>query len=122
MSHILLHIIIVRATGADDGDASWVLDPDQVEISTNAQGESVVLGRGGFGEVYRGVLYGTTPVAVKYMLHCANQDQTKRQLVKEIQVCLVGLHAVLSHQCATQLLKNCRNQHIVQFYGEAGVS
>lgn len=74
-----------------------MLDPEQVEIATNTQGESVVLGRGGFGEVYRGTLYGTTPVAVKYMLHCANQEQTKRQLVKEIQVW--GTVPAQSHSC-----------------------
>ncbi len=63
-----------------------MLNPLQVEVIQDSQGNPIVLGRGGFGEVYRGVLYGTTPVAVKYMLHCANQEQTRRQLIKEIQV------------------------------------
>ncbi|XP_065844591.1 tyrosine-protein kinase SRK3-like [Oscarella lobularis] len=77
----------------------WELDPSTIVISRRANGFEWKLGQGGFGVVYRAVMNGIDPVAVK---------------------CLkVGVSASVVEQFRDELaLIAClRHRHIVQFYG-----
>ncbi len=86
---------------SNDSNTSWEIPMPEITLDTNPDGSPVKLGRGGFGEVYRGVWCGSIPVAVKHVLTGADQSgDTYKQLAKEIRI-----------------LRGCRNSNIVQFYG-----
>lgn len=85
----------------DNPNDAWEIPMQEIVLDTNPDGTPVKLGRGGFGEVYRGVWCCSIPVAVKHVLTGADQSSdTYKQLAKEIRI-----------------LRGCRNSNIVQFYG-----
>lgn len=80
---------------------SWMLLPSDVQLLTRPDGSEWCLGRGAYGEVFRGVMGGTIPVAVKYLLaQVGSQQSVAQAIIKEIT-----------------LLREARNNNIVQFYG-----
>lgn len=78
----------------------WEISWDEIEILKGPDGERKKLGSGGFGEVYQGMWNGATPVAVKFVCPHVSKEEHVKTLYKEISV-----------------LKECRNNNIVQFYG-----
>lgn len=81
---------------------TWEIDSADIELLKSADGERKRLGSGGFGEVYQGVWNGATPVAVKFICPHVSKEEHLKTLYKEISV-----------------LKDCRHNNIVQFYGAA---
>ncbi|KAK9818283.1 hypothetical protein WJX72_010061 [[Myrmecia] bisecta] len=74
----------------------WDLKPEQIQLARGPDGEPVLLGAGAFGQVYRGVLNGVRPVAVKVVTDRINV----RAFSNEIAI-----------------LKRCRDQNIVNYLG-----
>lgn len=80
---------------------SWEMSPSELEMCQGPQGEPVLLGSGGYGQVFRGLRNGVQPVAIKITLgHACSEEKVRRQLFREIS-----------------LLRQLRDNHIVQFYG-----
>lgn len=66
---------------------SWILLPSEVQLLTRPDGSEWCLGRGAYGEVFRGLMAGTIPVAVKYMLtDVGDQESVVQAIVKEISL------------------------------------
>eukprot|EP00884_Botryococcus_braunii_P017069 jgi/Botrbrau1/4045/Bobra.152_3s0006.1 len=77
---------------------SWKISPNNISFVKRPDGSDWILGTGAFGTVYRALMNGVQPVAVKVM---ESQDTYARQAVaREIAI-----------------LKDSRNPHIVQFLG-----
>lgn len=97
----------------------FIIEPKDLEFFRNSEtGERVTIGSGRFGRVYRGVLNGTEPVAIKCI-----DDETVGASANDLER---GLAATVSRQAATPrervmreiaLLKACRSQYIVSFLG-----
>ncbi|KAK9792477.1 hypothetical protein WJX73_002769 [Symbiochloris irregularis] len=85
-----------RGQSADMGN--WELNPDDIVICQDHEGNSLVLGEGGFGMVYKATMAGSTPVAVKFVLGQSRKEQERFQL-----------------ECT--ILRNLRHGNIVQFLG-----
>ncbi|KAK9833244.1 hypothetical protein WJX84_000311 [Apatococcus fuscideae] len=76
----------------------WQISPKELQIAINSEGRPVVLGRGAFGTVYRGILRGMSAVAVKEV-NSPNQHHQERFL-REIA-----------------LMRGCYDENIVAFRG-----
>ena len=73
--------------GVEVSQRSWVLLPSDVQLLTRPDGSEWCLGRGAYGEVFRGLMGGTIPVAVKYLLaDVGNQASVVQAIVKEISL------------------------------------
>ena len=83
----------------------WELLPSDVEICRRPNGHLWILGRGGCGEVYRGLKDRVDPVAVKVIrLHgCVGNDDSKT--------------AVALFKQEIDMISKLRHRHILQFYG-----
>lgn len=97
----------------------FIIEPKGLEFLRNPDtGERLILGSGRFGRVYRGILNGTEPVAIKCI-----DDETVGASAKDLER---GLAATVPRQATTPrervmreiaLLKACRSQYIVSFLG-----
>ncbi|KAK9842862.1 hypothetical protein WJX74_003558 [Apatococcus lobatus] len=79
-------------------DRSWQLLADDLTVCLRPDGTDWILGAGGFGRVYKGILHGSTPVAVKFITRQTHKE--KLRFVSEIHI-----------------LKNLRHVNITQFMG-----
>ena len=77
----------------------WELLPSDVQICLRPNGSKWLLGKGGFGEVFKGVKDGVDEVAVK-IIRIQQQAATIEQFKHEID-----------------LISKLRHRHILQFYG-----
>jgi len=77
----------------------WAIPAKAVEIDLDEQGRYVVLGRGGFGVVYRGMLNGVQPVAVKVVRHPGKE--CRAVFLREVAI----------------LERVSRDRNVVQLYG-----
>ena len=84
------------SAGVDTYD--WEIHPTDVEICTRPDGSFWALGKGGFGEVFKGLKDGVDEVAVK-VIRLSHPDVVS-QFKEEIE-----------------LISKLRHRHIVQFYG-----
>ncbi|EAY97604.1 hypothetical protein OsI_19530 [Oryza sativa Indica Group] len=80
---------------------------DEIEWITNNY--STPIGKGGFGEVYKGYLYGGDPVAVKKYI-CQN---SKEEFAKEITV-----HHQINHKNVVRLLGYCAEENALMIVTE----
>ncbi|KAK9805402.1 hypothetical protein WJX73_001387 [Symbiochloris irregularis] len=79
----------------------WKVEPHRIKISQHPNGGYCLLGSGGFGMVYKGVMDGVNDVAIKLMKHdMVNSSSNIAKFLAEIDV-----------------LRACRDQHIVAFNG-----
>ena len=76
----------------------WELVPADVQICLKPDGKRWRLGKGGFGEVFKGLKDGVDEVAVK-VIHLQNQA------------------TVVQFKSEIDLISKLRHRHIVQFYG-----
>ena len=96
------HSLQLSRLGSSDGGSLdlWEIKPEDVTIVVNSQGKPTELGRGSFGAVYRGVLRGVQPAAIKVL----NAS--------------VGSEAEAAFQREAAILKHVnRDRNIVQLYG-----
>lgn len=77
----------------------WEIDPADLEVATNDDGEEVVLGEGTSGRVVRG-RYAGQDVAIKILTRCDDGGRGLEDLAKEIV-----------------MLRACRHPNIVSFVG-----
>ena len=84
----------------DNTSKAWEIDASDVHINVNAKGQPVVLGKGGFGDVYQGTLRGVQPAAIK-MLSAESDSEAEAAFHREA--------AILKHVN--------RDRNIVQLYG-----
>ena len=79
---------------------AWEIDPHEVEIAVNANGQPVLLGQGTFGAVYAGKLRGVQSVAIKVL-------DSK-----------VGVEAEAAFQREAAILMHInRDRNVIQLYG-----
>ncbi|KAK9794056.1 hypothetical protein WJX73_000968 [Symbiochloris irregularis] len=97
--------------GQGSADVAWAIDPSTIRICTNPDGTLVKLGQGGFGMVFKAVQDDVRMVAVKIShsntqtgLTLSREDKTMRDFWDEIK-----------------RLADCRDTHILQFFGAAVV-
>eukprot|EP00884_Botryococcus_braunii_P020080 jgi/Botrbrau1/6756/Bobra.0324s0041.1 len=83
--------------------AEGIIDGVDVEFEKDDAGRTLLLGKGGSGQVYKGKYKGCSPVAIK-VLEDVTRD-TSEEIMKEIAI-----------------LNACRHPHIVQFQGVAFTS
>lgn len=83
----------------DHGTYDWELMPSDVEICKKADGSLWKLGKGGFGEVFKGLKDSVDEVAVK-VIRIQNSPIAKEQFKREIDI-----------------ISKLRHRHILQFYG-----
>ncbi|KAK9842929.1 hypothetical protein WJX74_004526 [Apatococcus lobatus] len=76
----------------------WELEENDLSVCLRPDGSDWQLGSGFFGTVYRGLLQGSTPVAIKFI-----SNQTLKEKLRFIQ--------------EIALLRNLRHTNIVQFIG-----
>eukprot|EP00884_Botryococcus_braunii_P015478 jgi/Botrbrau1/2613/Bobra.145_1s0034.2 len=76
----------------------WEVPPEDITICKDAYGRDIKLGHGGFGSVYRAMLQGSTPVAVKFVSGHSPKEQSRFK--NEVDI-----------------LKGLRHTNIVQFLG-----
>ena len=94
------HISKVLAAGIDPLPGSdWHIPEDAAELSLDADGQPIVLGRGGFGIVYLGALNGVQPVAVKVVASPGQECQAA--FLREVNM----------------MQRVSRDRNMVQFYG-----
>ncbi|KAK9799778.1 hypothetical protein WJX73_006089 [Symbiochloris irregularis] len=79
----------------------WRIDPHRIKISTLPNGRHILLGTGGFGAVYKGLLDGDLEVAIKLMK--PDQSYASSSIAKFI--------------AEIDVLRACRDMHIVAFNG-----
>lgn len=84
----------------EDKKYDWELDPTEVSLCKKADGSLWRLGKGGFGEVFKGLRDGADEVAVKIIRLTSCSPKTIMQFKAEID-----------------LISKLRHRHIVQFYG-----
>ena len=84
----------------DNTSKAWEIDASDVHINVNAKGQPVVLGKGGFGDVYQGTLREVQPAAIK-MLSAESDSEAEAAFHREA--------AILKHVN--------RDRNIVQLYG-----
>ncbi|KAK9831783.1 hypothetical protein WJX74_009158 [Apatococcus lobatus] len=90
-----------HSSQASNMDRAITIDPSEIELEKDANGNFVLLGVGTYGRVYKGLRHGTTEVAVKKLI-ADDSASILKSFRREINV----LHQ-LSH-----------DKHIVQFYGK----
>lgn len=78
----------------------WELLPSDVEVCLKADGAYWRLGKGGFGEVFKGIKDGLDEVAIKV-----------------IQIQSSGLVAITQFKQEIDMISKLRHRHIIQFYG-----
>ena len=96
--------VVVAPTTPPSGDKGqvtydWELMPSDVEICKKEDGSLWRLGRGGFGEVFRGLKDGVDEVAVK-VIRIQSSSAAAAQFKEEID-----------------LISKLRHRHVLQFYG-----
>ena len=79
---------------------SWELQPEDVQICQRPDGSKWYLGRGGFGEVLKGLKDGVDEVAVKLIKMSSRSQIAVEQFKQEINT-----------------ISMLRHRHILQFYG-----
>ncbi|GJN38944.1 hypothetical protein PR202_gb28026 [Eleusine coracana subsp. coracana] len=79
---------------------------EEIRVITNNY--STILGKGAFGEVYRGVLEDTSPVAVKRYIH-----NVKEEFAKEVIV-----HCEINHRNVVRLIGCCINENALMMVTE----
>ena len=90
-----------RHSGTGGERYDWELEPSDVEICKEANGKLCLLGRGGCGQVYRGLKDRVDDVAVKVIrLQGTDSRSAVAQFKQEID-----------------MICKLRHRHIVQFYG-----
>ncbi|KAK9787355.1 hypothetical protein WJX73_003664 [Symbiochloris irregularis] len=79
----------------------WRVEPRRIDIAQDAEGRYVMLGSGGYGTVYKGIMDGVNEVAIKLLKpETQNSASSIDKFIAEIDV-----------------LRACRDQHIVTFNG-----
>lgn len=98
---------IAEATSLSTADASsqnpnydWELHPSEVTLCKRPDGSLFSLGKGGFGEVFKGLRDGADEIAVKII---------------RISSCTPAV--VMQFKAEIDLISKLRHRHIVQFYG-----
>ena len=84
----------------DDGSYDWELLPTDVLICKKSDGSAWRLGKGGFGEVFKGLKDGVDEVAVKRIRLLSSSPAMIEQFKQEID-----------------MISRLRHRHILQFYG-----
>ena len=84
----------------DDGSYDWELLPSDVQICKKPDGTPCRLGKGGFGEVFKGIKDGVDEVAVKRIRILSASPAMIEQFKQEID-----------------MISRLRHRHILQFYG-----
>lgn len=84
----------------DDGSYDWELLPTDVNICKKPDGMLWRLGKGGFGEVFKGLKDGVDEVAVKRVRFLSSSPSMIAQFKQEID-----------------MISRLRHRHILQFYG-----
>ena len=84
----------------DDGSYDWELLPTDVLICKRSDGTPWRLGKGGFGEVFKGLKDGVDEVAVKRIRILSSSPAMIEQFKQEID-----------------MISRLRHRHILQFYG-----
>ncbi|KAK9800808.1 hypothetical protein WJX73_008831 [Symbiochloris irregularis] len=85
---------------ARSDNAHWILHQSDVQICTREDGSRHRLGKGGFGEVYKALIRGVQPVALKLFTEKDAGDQVTAIQLRELQ-----------------MLKDCHSAYVVQFLG-----
>lgn len=95
--------VSASSSAVSKGEAStsydWELQPCDVEICKKSDGTLWRLGKGGFGEVFRGIKDGVDEVAVK-VIRIESSTSASKQFKNEID-----------------MISKLRHRHILQFYG-----
>ena len=89
-----------KKSSNDDGSYDWELLPSDVVICTKRDGTPWRLGKGGFGEVFKGLKDGVDEVAVKRIRILSSSPAMIEQFKQEID-----------------MISRLRHRHILQFYG-----
>ncbi|KAK9836929.1 hypothetical protein WJX81_000389 [Elliptochloris bilobata] len=84
--------------GSEDSCSDWFIRPEDVVICKDPRGNDWQLGSGAYGSVYKGMLQGSTPVAVKFVRGHSPKEQARFR--NEVGI-----------------LKSLRHTNIVQFLG-----
>ncbi len=88
------------ASASSSKSYDWELDPTEVSLCKKADGSLWRLGKGGFGEVFKGLRDGVDEVAVKIIRINSCSPRTIAEFKAEID-----------------LISKLRHRHIMQFYG-----
>ncbi|KAM0931716.1 hypothetical protein ACQ4PT_000139 [Festuca glaucescens] len=93
-------VILFEKMKSDQGLAFTVFTEAEVEKATNKFNKSQILGHGGHGTVYKGIINGRTPVAIK---RCALiDDRHKKEFGKEMLIL-----SQINHKNIVKLLGCC---------------
>ncbi|VAI41678.1 wall-associated receptor kinase 5 [Triticum aestivum] len=93
-------VLLFEKMKSDQGLAFTVFTEAQVEEATNKFDKSQILGHGGHGTVYKGIIKGTNPVAIK---RCALIDERhKKEFGKEMLIL-----SQINHKNIVKLLGCC---------------
>ena len=89
-----------RRSSNEDGSYDWELLPSDVNVCRKPDGAPWRLGKGGFGEVFKGLKDGVDEVAVKRIRFHSSSRAMIEQFKQEID-----------------MISRLRHRHILQFYG-----
>ena len=68
----------------------------EIQLATDNFSESNIIGQGGFGKVYRGLLLDSTKVAVKRLADCYSRGG-EAAFLREVELISVAVHRNLLH-------------------------
>ncbi|KAL3841051.1 hypothetical protein ACJIZ3_025642 [Penstemon smallii] len=93
---------------------------DEISVATNAFSSENMVGKGGFAEVYRGILEDGQAIAVKRLSKTSNDERKEKEFLTEI-----GTLGHVSHPNVTSLLGCCIDNGlylVFQFSSKGSVS
>jgi serine/threonine protein kinase len=94
-------VLLFEKMKSDQGLAFTVFTEAEVEEATNKFDKSQILGHGGHGTVYKGIINGTNPVAIKRCV-LIDDDRHKKEFGKEMLIL-----SQINHKNIVKLLGCC---------------